>query len=188
MYNKIINPIFHAKSKNTARLTQTKGFTIIELIVVIAIIAILAAIVIVNVAKYINKSKDASAKQDLSSVITGSAAWYANNGSYGGFLSDKSYTNIASSLSKMGYSIPVGDSGTGVNVSCDSMSGSDCSNTSTKICIAIIAIYETDTNATNSSWHTYCVDSSGIAHDGWNATSDPNHWDGCYSGSCISLP
>lgn len=46
-------------------MNKSKGFTIIELVVVIAIIAILATIVLIGISGYINKSRDASLKEDM---------------------------------------------------------------------------------------------------------------------------
>ncbi|MCX6721887.1 MAG: prepilin-type N-terminal cleavage/methylation domain-containing protein, partial [Candidatus Staskawiczbacteria bacterium] len=51
-------------------MNKQKGFTIIELIVVIAIIAVLAGIVLVNVTSYINKSRNAAVKGNLSTMLT----------------------------------------------------------------------------------------------------------------------
>ena len=60
-------------------MNKQKGFTLIELIVVIAIIAILAAIVLVNVTAYINKSKDASIKANIDTIITEAAVFMADD-------------------------------------------------------------------------------------------------------------
>ena len=51
-------------------MNKLKGFTIIELVVVIAIIAILATIVLIAISGYINKSRDASIKEDMHTVQT----------------------------------------------------------------------------------------------------------------------
>lgn len=55
---------------------KEQGFTIIELIVVIAIIAVLAGIILVNVTQYINKSKDAAIKGNLSTVMTNAVVYF----------------------------------------------------------------------------------------------------------------
>ena len=71
------------KEKHLGKLSAG-GFTIIELIVVIAIIAVLAAIVLVSVTQYINKSKDAAVKANLSSLVTNSAIYFEQNPSGNG--------------------------------------------------------------------------------------------------------
>ena len=74
---------------------NSKGFTLIELIVVIAIIAILAAIVMVNVVQYIQNSKIAAIKADMDAMKTESIAYYADpsHGTYNGFLDEGSPEN-----------------------------------------------------------------------------------------------
>ena len=59
---------------------NSKGFTLIELIVVIAIIAILSGVVLLGVTKYINIWKDSSLKGNLSVLITDGETFYNNNG------------------------------------------------------------------------------------------------------------
>lgn len=75
---------------------QSKGFTIVELLVVIAIIAVLTGIVLSNVTSYINSSKDAAIKGNLSTVLTNGSVYYDDpargNGSYAGFCGDVGYT------------------------------------------------------------------------------------------------
>ena len=55
---------------------------------VIAIIAILAAIVMVNVVQYIQKSKVAAIEQQLDSLPTIAAGWYATNNNYSTICED----------------------------------------------------------------------------------------------------
>src|SRR5579864_3781880 len=55
---------------------QSKGFTIIELLVVVSIIAVLAAIVLVNVTGYINSGKNAAIKGNLATILTNGAVYY----------------------------------------------------------------------------------------------------------------
>ena len=61
---------------------NSKGFTIIELLVVVAIIAVLAAIVLVNVTGYINQGKNAAIKGNLATALTNGAVYYDANGNY----------------------------------------------------------------------------------------------------------
>lgn len=159
----------------------SKGFTLIELIVVIAIIAILAAIVMVNVVQYIARANDSSAKEDLNNMMTSAIAYYATNDNYAGFLSTSSYTNVTTALSNMGYSLSDALIG---NV-CDSMSGNDCSNTSTKFCYAIAE----KANPGGESGVYYCVDSSGGKFEGTEGGgSIPSTWYLCNNGSCQTGP
>ncbi len=76
--------------------TNKKGFTIIELIVVIAIIAVLAAIVLVNVTQYINKSKNAAIKANLSGLITSGTIYLTENSGSSGdsWINSSEVTNM----------------------------------------------------------------------------------------------
>ncbi len=82
-------------------MNKQKGFTLIELIVVIAIIAILAAIVLVNVTSYINKSKDAAIRSDLSNIALGMAVCFAETNTYVGCSALPAYvpTTLATDIS-----------------------------------------------------------------------------------------
>jgi len=64
---------------------KQKGFTIVELIVVIAIIAILAGIVIVNATSYVQKSRVASIKMQLSNLMVDATKYFEQNSTYSGF-------------------------------------------------------------------------------------------------------
>ncbi|MEI7424689.1 MAG: prepilin-type N-terminal cleavage/methylation domain-containing protein [Candidatus Staskawiczbacteria bacterium] len=90
---------------------KQKGFTIIELIVVIAIIAILAAIVMVNVTQYIQKSKIATIKSNLSGIPVMATAYLEETGSFSGFCDE--LTNISNSISAngSGYTLTCYDEG-----------------------------------------------------------------------------
>jgi prepilin-type N-terminal cleavage/methylation domain-containing protein len=61
---------------------ETKGFTLIELMIVVAIIGILASIVFVNLASSRNQAKDAAIQADLDSMRFGAEQIYEVNGSY----------------------------------------------------------------------------------------------------------
>ncbi len=74
------------------RIKESKGFTIIELIVVIAIIAVLAAIVMVNVTSYIAKGKDAAIRGNLSSTIGNATVYFDANVTYTNFCASPGAT------------------------------------------------------------------------------------------------
>lgn len=59
------------------RISNEKGFTLIELMIVIAIIGILAAIAIPQFSKYRQRSFNASALSDLRNVRTDVEGYYA---------------------------------------------------------------------------------------------------------------
>jgi type IV pilus assembly protein PilA len=61
---------------------NSKGFTLIELMIVIAIIGILAAIAIPQFASYRQKAYNAAALSDLKTVKTTLEAYYADNQFY----------------------------------------------------------------------------------------------------------
>jgi prepilin-type N-terminal cleavage/methylation domain-containing protein len=87
---------------------KSKGFTIVELLVVIAIIAALASIVLVSAVQYINSSKNASVKSNLSSVLINGSIYYENNDSaYGingttNFCTSPYFTNPSAAITAIG--------------------------------------------------------------------------------------
>jgi len=139
-------------------MNKQKGFTIIELIVVIAIIAVLAAIVLVNVTKYIDKGKDASAKANLSTMLTNAITFYSTNYKFDNFQTADTYAANAACAAgtpaaDAGFLAPcsgITNSGYEVKTTCDV---AKCAATSTKWCALI-----TEKAVAN----TYCVDSTGV--------------------------
>ena len=61
---------------------NSKGFTLIELMIVVAIIGILAAIAIPNFLKYQCKAKQSEAKANLGAMRVGQEAYYAEYDTY----------------------------------------------------------------------------------------------------------
>jgi type IV pilus assembly protein PilA len=61
---------------------NTKGFTLIELMIVVAIIGILAAIAIPNFLKFQAKSKQSEAKTNLKAIYTAQTGYYGENNTY----------------------------------------------------------------------------------------------------------
>jgi len=64
---------------------NTKGFTLIELMIVVAIIGILAAIAIPNFLKFQAKSKQSEAKTNLKAIYTAQTGYYGENNTYNTF-------------------------------------------------------------------------------------------------------
>tara|TARA_B100000315_G_C14590549_1_gene595515 strand:+ start:3028 stop:3459 length:432 start_codon:yes stop_codon:yes gene_type:complete len=62
--------------------SNTKGFTLVELMIVVAIIGILAAIAIPNFLKYQTKAKQSEAKVNLKGVYTAQLSYFAENDGY----------------------------------------------------------------------------------------------------------
>ena len=58
------------KSKLRKRLSDKKGFTLVELIVVVVIILILAAVLVPNVLRYVGQAQRATVKQDAATILT----------------------------------------------------------------------------------------------------------------------
>ena len=64
---------------------NTKGFTLIELMIVVAIIGILAAIAIPNFLKFQAKSKQSEAKTNLKGIYTAETGYFGENNKYDNF-------------------------------------------------------------------------------------------------------
>ena len=64
------------------KLTNRKGFTLIELMIVIAIIGILAAIAIPQFTAYRDRAYNSAAKSDLRNLTGAQEAYYVEMGSY----------------------------------------------------------------------------------------------------------
>jgi prepilin-type N-terminal cleavage/methylation domain-containing protein len=68
---------------------QSKGFTLIELMIVIAIIAILAMIALPNFTKLLAKTKRAEAYMNLNALYLAQKSYWAEHGRYSPLLSGK---------------------------------------------------------------------------------------------------
>jgi len=64
------------------KMMQSKGFTLIELMIVVAIIGILAAIAIPNYLDYQMKAKTSEAKSNIGAIRTAEEAYAAEEGQY----------------------------------------------------------------------------------------------------------
>lgn len=72
-------------------MTNSKGFTLIELMVVVAIVAILAAIAIPSYSQYMRKKDLAIAQQEVQKIATELERYKTRNFSYSGFTPDSIY-------------------------------------------------------------------------------------------------
>lgn len=68
--------------KGTKAQRRTAGFSFIEIMVVVVIIGLLAGAVTLQVTKYIDKARITRVKSDMSSLIIGIEAYYAENSRY----------------------------------------------------------------------------------------------------------
>ncbi len=93
---------------------ESKGFTLIELIVVIAIIIILYGVVMFCVTLYINESKDSNISGNLAVLIPAGEVYYNGNGdSYQNFCDPSSNTNGNSVIRNAITQMSVNTSGNG---------------------------------------------------------------------------
>ncbi|WP_412473989.1 type IV pilin protein [Halobacteriovorax sp. YZS-1-1] len=79
--------------KFTQELKNSKGFTLVELMVVVAIIGILSAVAIPNFKKYQAKTKTSEAKLQLASIYSAMAALQTDYDSFGSCLGDAGYVS-----------------------------------------------------------------------------------------------
>lgn len=70
------------------KMMQSKGFTLIELMIVVAIIGVLAAIAIPNYMNYQCKAKQSEAKSNLGSIRTMQEAYRAEHDTYANNTAD----------------------------------------------------------------------------------------------------
>lgn len=78
---------------------NSKGFTLIELIVVIAITAILSAIILFSISQYINKGKDSNVAGNLAVLVPAGEVYYTSYpNSYRDFCSSDVVVNAFSQM------------------------------------------------------------------------------------------
>ncbi len=68
--------------KITNQIRNTKGFSLVELMVVVAIIGILAAIAVPNVTKYMMKARQSEAKTNLAAIYSAEKALFVEYNGY----------------------------------------------------------------------------------------------------------
>ena len=121
-----------------------RGFTLIELVVVVSVISVLAAIVLVNVGGYINKSRDASIKASMHTLITNAIG--NTSGSWSGYDCTVDPSWVAIKLIQT----------TLANTKCNINSSATIPNTSFCACVKELA----PATATY-----FCVDSRGVSKE-----------------------
>ena len=86
---------------------DSKGFTLIELMIVIAIIGILAAIAIPQFSAYRKRGYNSAAQSDLKNAITAQEAYFVDNQTY---VSGKAYSGVAAKDNPLGdYGLTASD-------------------------------------------------------------------------------
>ncbi|PTN34952.1 type IV pilin protein [Desulfonatronum sp. SC1] len=86
-------------------MTNSKGFTIIELLIVVAILGILAAIAIPSVTKYTTNARRADGKTALLAAAQAMERHYTNNYTYVGATIGSATTDLIPENSDSGYYI-----------------------------------------------------------------------------------
>lgn len=132
------------QSKGLA-LSQSKGFTIIELIVVIAIIAILAGVVLVSMGGYQGKAKDSAILQELHGVGVGVLADYLGVDGIAFGSTAINVCAVSGSIAEKQWADIVSDAGSG---------NYNCTGKDSKFCACAISL------ANTKNW--MCVDASGM--------------------------
>ncbi|MDC0160324.1 prepilin-type N-terminal cleavage/methylation domain-containing protein [Gemmatimonadales bacterium] len=109
---------------------ESKGFTVVELLIVAVIIAILAAIVIPKFSAIRERAHFAAMKTDLKNLASQQQIYYADHYSYSTDIEDLAYTNsdgvtVRIIVSSSGWSASATHSDLGMNEGCAIFGGAD---------------------------------------------------------------
>ena len=86
------------------RTPKARGFTLIELLIVVVIIGVLAAAAAVQIQAVKRRAAAADLKQELRRVSQAAEAYFAANGSYGGFMAPARHpVGLGVTTSSTGY-------------------------------------------------------------------------------------
>jgi len=86
-------------------ITNTQGFTLIELMVSVGIVGVLASVAVPNYNRYTAKARQTEAKVSLGSVYTVEQSYTVDMGGYSGCLSSLGY-NTPTSYYTIGFNSP----------------------------------------------------------------------------------
>ncbi len=90
----------------TSRLSNNRGFTLIELVIIIVILGILAAVAIPKYQDMTSQAKDAACRGALGGLRSGITIYYANQAVTTGTAAWPTLTNLATVGTVMAQSIP----------------------------------------------------------------------------------
>lgn len=108
-------------------LRNSKGFTLVELMVVVAIIGLLAAVAIPNFQQYQAKTKTSEAKLQLSALYTAEGSFFMDYDSYGSCLGDMGY-NPSGEAAQRYFAVGFASASSATNANA-AANGASCGNT-----------------------------------------------------------